>query len=201
MAGNETKKPIGHVELFVDEAKKTKEQLTNGFTRLCILSIVGMPGIGKTTLGNSIYENPLVPLCFDAHARFHVSRVYEKRRLLLEILQQVCGKTDQVWTMEDEDLAQMLYQSLEGKKYFFFLDDLWDIRPWNDSKAYFLDDNSGSRIMFTSRLQNIASETGFKSVIYQLVGPGLLQVKLFGKQVTLKNLSMLGGKLQQNAKA
>nr|XP_027099044.1 probable disease resistance protein At5g43740 [Coffea arabica] len=44
-AGNETKKSIGHVELFADEAKKIKKQLTNGFTELYILSIVGMPSI------------------------------------------------------------------------------------------------------------------------------------------------------------
>ncbi|XP_027099046.1 putative late blight resistance protein homolog R1A-3 [Coffea arabica] len=204
--GNETKKPIGHVDLFVDAEKKIREQLTSKCKDLCILSIVGMPGIGKTTLGNSIYENRFVRLCFHARARCHVGHACQKRRLLLDILQQVCGETDQVCGRNDDDLAEKLYQSLKGKKYFIFLDDLWDLRPWNDMRACFPDDKKGSRIMFTSRFQNIALETGMNTVTYPLTPISdsrtweLLQIKLFGKESCPPELVKVGQKIAAECK-
>lgn len=187
-AEGEVTKPIDYVELFEDEVKKRTEELTNGLTQLSVLSIVGMPGIGKTTLANSIYQSPLVLLHFHVHARCCVTQLYQKRSLLLEILQEVTTCTKPRHGLATDELAEKLYKSLKGKMYLIFFDDLWDTRLWNDTTTFFPDDNMGSRILFTSRFHNIVSQIERRSITYPLHPLSevrrwkLVQVKLFQKE-------------------
>ncbi|KAL7163388.1 hypothetical protein ACSBR2_039481 [Camellia fascicularis] len=58
--------------------------------------------------------------------------------------------------MSNEKLGEKLYKQLKGKRYFIVIDDLWDIGAWVDLKIYFPNDNNGSRVMFTSRLKELA---------------------------------------------
>lgn len=185
---DEAKNPNDYLELYEDEAKRIKEDLTNDLRQLNIVAIVGMPGIGKTTLGYSIYQSPLVRLYFHVQARCCVTQAYQKRRLFLEIIQEISGNTMQGHGMSCDELAETLYKSLKGKKFLIFFDDLWDIRVWNDISNSFPDDNMGSRIMFTSRFHNIASQIKSRSMTY-LLNPlsdsrswRLLQLKLFQKE-------------------
>ncbi|XP_057493200.1 putative late blight resistance protein homolog R1A-10 [Actinidia eriantha] len=67
---------------------------------------------------------------------------------------QMCD--EEVNQMSDEELAQRLYKSLKGRRYFIVMDDIWDRRVWSDLKTCFPNDNNGSRIMFTSRNENVA---------------------------------------------
>ncbi|KAF3619684.1 hypothetical protein FXO38_32774 [Capsicum annuum] len=50
---------------FMDEKHKLIDQLTRGSHQLCVIVIVGMPGIGKTTIANRVYNDPTVSNHFD----------------------------------------------------------------------------------------------------------------------------------------
>ncbi|KAL2489996.1 putative disease resistance RPP13-like protein 3 [Forsythia ovata] len=58
--------------------------------------------------------------------------------------------------MSDEKLALELYRNLKGNKYLIVMDDVWNIRAWNDLEMSFPDDKNGSRIIITSRLDDVA---------------------------------------------
>ncbi|XP_022853824.1 putative late blight resistance protein homolog R1B-14, partial [Olea europaea var. sylvestris] len=66
--------------------------------------------------------------------------------------------------MEEENLAEELYKKLKGMRYLIVMDDVWDTEPWDDLKRYFPDDETGSRILFTSRNK----ELGFNDVVNEL---------------------------------
>ncbi|XP_057493201.1 putative late blight resistance protein homolog R1B-23 [Actinidia eriantha] len=152
--------PTGEEETIVgfeEEVTIIKEQLTGVPKQLDVISIVGMPGIGKTTLAIKVYNDPLVAYYFHIRAWITVSQQYEKKDLLCGLLNSVMRHTNGVDQMSDEELAPRLKKSLKGRRYFIVMDDIWDSNVWFDLKTCFPDDNNGSRIMFTSRNEDVAS--------------------------------------------
>ncbi|XP_027120711.2 putative late blight resistance protein homolog R1A-4 [Coffea arabica] len=148
-------------EIVVDLSNRENEilnQLTRGSSRLDIVFIAGMPGLGKTTLARKVYSSLKVMCHFHLRAWCSVSQEYEKRRLLLEILTGIHGLTEEIRQMRDEDLQDKLRELLKRNKYLVVMDDVWGIGVWNDLKNSFPDDGNGSRILFTSRLHRVALE-------------------------------------------
>lgn len=144
---------------FEDEVNEIKDQIMGGSEQLTILSIAGMPGLGKTTIANSVYKDAAVTMLFSSRAWCSVSQVYNKENLLLDILYQVWPEDKEDYRRKKEkSFDQKLYQSLKGKKYLVVMDDIWDIGAWDDLRPSFPNDENGSRIIFTTRNQGIAAQ-------------------------------------------
>ncbi|GMP92803.1 hypothetical protein CsSME_00042885 [Camellia sinensis var. sinensis] len=112
---------------FDDEALTVKEQLAGGKKQLHIISIVGMPGLNKTTLARKVYNDPYITHYFHIQAWTYVSQVPKKREMLLNILHFVNLLTDEVTNMSNEMLGEKLYKHFKGKRYLIVIDDIWDI--------------------------------------------------------------------------
>lgn len=141
-----------------DQEQDIIDRLTWGSSKRDVVSIVGMAGIGKTTLAKKLYNDPKVVYHFHCRAWCYISQVYLKRDLLLNILRDIEGLTDEIHEMSDEDLEQRLRQRLMKNKYLIVLDDVWDVEVWNVLESSLPDDGNGSRIMITSRLRKVALE-------------------------------------------
>ncbi|PSS28891.1 Late blight resistance protein like [Actinidia chinensis var. chinensis] len=151
---------------FEEEVLIIKEQLDDQVRKqLDVISIVGMAGLGKTTLAIKVYNDSFVAYHFHIRAWITISQEYVKRDLLCGLLSSVEHlkngvdqmSDEEVNQMSDEELAQRLYKSLKRRRYFIVMDDIWDGRVWFDLKTCFPNDNNGSRIMFTSRNEDVAS--------------------------------------------
>ncbi|XP_059649689.1 putative disease resistance RPP13-like protein 3 [Cornus florida] len=143
---------------FDDETTKIKQLLIEEHQKqLKVIPIIGMPGLGKTTLAMQVYNDDYIEYHFHIRAWTYVSQVYQRRDLLIKILSsahiQLKGKFD---GMSDQQLGEGLYKSLKDKKYLIVIDDIWEFRAWDDLKRYFPDDKIGSRIIFTSRHAAVA---------------------------------------------
>nr|XP_027119067.1 putative late blight resistance protein homolog R1B-17 isoform X2 [Coffea arabica] len=141
-----------------DEEQYAIDQLIKGSTRRGIVSIIGMPGIGKTTLAWKVFNHPNVRDHFHCLAWCTVSHVYERRELLLEILRGIVGLTDEIRQMTNEYLQLKLHQCLLRNRFLIVMDDVWDAGVWNDLRNSFPDDANGSRILITSRLRDVAMQ-------------------------------------------
>ncbi|KAL7181135.1 hypothetical protein ACSBR1_040071 [Camellia fascicularis] len=182
---------VGEEEIMVgfeDEAMSLKEQLTGGPKQLQVISIVGMAGQGKTTLATKLYNDPLVVYHFYIRAWTSVSQEYRKRDLLIRLLSCIMKHTNGIDQMADEKLCEKLFKSLKGQTYFIVMDDIWDTKAWVDLKNCFPNDNNGSRIMFTSRHEDVVLQAKPNSPTLSLrflthnESWDLFQHKVFGKR-------------------
>ncbi|XP_012853212.1 PREDICTED: putative late blight resistance protein homolog R1A-3 [Erythranthe guttata] len=127
-----------------------------------IIPIVGMGGIGKTTLATHVYTNPFIVQHFHVRAWFTVSQEYTKKEILLGLLHKINNKnSNDAHDMNDEDeLGDKLHKTLFGRKYLIVMDDMWDINAWEMINMFLPDNNNGSRILVTTRLLRLAMDIG-----------------------------------------
>ncbi|KAF3656185.1 putative F-box/kelch-repeat protein SKIP11-like [Capsicum annuum] len=115
--------PISNEETegFQEAMDTIKEQLLGGSPQLDVISLVGMPGIGKNTLAKKIYNDLIVTGHFDVHAKCHVTQVYSWRELLLTILNDVLEPADRT-EKGDGEIADELRRFLSTKRFLVLID-------------------------------------------------------------------------------
>uniref|UniRef100_K4C799 NB-ARC domain-containing protein n=1 Tax=Solanum lycopersicum TaxID=4081 RepID=K4C799_SOLLC len=79
-------------------------KLTRGTKKRDVISIYGMPGLGKTTLTRKVYNNPYIVNYFDVKTWCAVSQAYNRKKLLAEIFNQTTRREMD----EDDDIADLL---------------------------------------------------------------------------------------------
>ncbi|KAG8378750.1 hypothetical protein BUALT_Bualt07G0017600 [Buddleja alternifolia] len=133
-----------------------KDRVLGSNSRLEVVPIVGGPGIGKTTLAECIYRDPLIVSHFKARAWVTVSLEYSRREVLIDLLRSMRKLFDETHQRTDQQLAKYLYNYLKSRRYLVVLEDVCDVKAFNDLKELFPDYNNGSRIMLTTRDMDVA---------------------------------------------
>ncbi|KAL5569440.1 hypothetical protein UlMin_026015 [Ulmus minor] len=192
-----------------DVAMNLKARLLKEEDELRIVSIVGMGGLGKTTLAKKVYNDVGVKRHFDMSAWVCISQQYVVKEVLIEILLQVgferknlgggkskeefltekTKKRELLKSFEEQDLIDLIQDELKEKKYLLVLDDIWSIEAWHSIKKAFPKGRGGSKVLFTTRITELATSVDPFStsieppLLTEEEGWELLQRKAFSGQV------------------
>ncbi|KAM3693507.1 hypothetical protein ACB094_08G171500 [Castanea mollissima] len=122
-----------------------------------VIPIVGMGGVGKTTLARQIYNNQKIIEHFSLKAWVCVSEEFDVPKITKKILESVSPQKHD--NTDFNKIQTELKDYLMGKKCLLILDDVWNenYEDWALLSIPFKYGASGSRIIVTTRNESVAS--------------------------------------------
>uniref|UniRef100_A0A0E0LZL6 NB-ARC domain-containing protein n=1 Tax=Oryza punctata TaxID=4537 RepID=A0A0E0LZL6_ORYPU len=123
-----------------------------------VVAILGIGGIGKTTLAKKIYSDRAVEHSFNTKIWFSVTQDFNEVDLLRTAI--VAAGGDHCGAQEKSLLEPVLISALMAKKFLLVMDDIWNQQPWEKVlrvptiKA----GARGSRVLITTRNEGVARE-------------------------------------------
>ncbi|XP_059308709.1 putative late blight resistance protein homolog R1A-3 [Lycium ferocissimum] len=187
-----------------DDFNIIRDQLFGQIPELNVVSIVGMGGIGKSTLARRTFKHPSVLCRFDVSSWVTVSQEYDAKEMLLDVLSfGTPGAKVMYRSMSEDELLDQVHKKLKYKRYLIVLDDMWSIEAWDQVRRSFPDDENGSRIMITTRLLEVANCVGndfpphHMSFLNLEDSWKLLSLKVFVKEDCPPQLEEIGRQIAQ----
>ncbi|KAI3872973.1 hypothetical protein MKX03_008264, partial [Papaver bracteatum] len=142
---------------FKEYTETILTELMKDDERRCVISIVGVGGLGKTTLAKEIYKHGIVRSSFDC---WGWSSISQRRRLnLKDVLGEIMNcmsLPNNELQMNAADLKEKLYNYLQNKRYFVVLDNIWSIQEWDVLSPCFPVGKRGSKVLLTTRNRDVA---------------------------------------------
>nr|XP_027081479.1 disease resistance protein RPM1-like [Coffea arabica] len=172
--------------LLVEEAKLVgidqpknhliSELLEGDDHQLKVVSVVGMGGLGKTTLVKKVHEDPEVRRRFPVRAWVTVSETCDFQFLLKDLIRQLHKEGNKAVTQSIEssnttELKEIIKDFLQqAGRYAIVFDDVWDVEFWNTIKFALPESCCGNRVMLTTRKADVASASCSESggLVYRM---------------------------------
>ncbi|GLT37349.1 hypothetical protein SLA2020_116700 [Shorea laevis] len=152
------------VDLLIDPSNKEP---------LSVISVVGMGGLGKTTLAKSVQNHEKIVRYFSKIMFICVSEDFVVKRILKEMLESL---TKEGCSIENEaTIVGKIQILLKNENYLLILDDVWneDRLKWEALRDCLLEINKNkvSRMVVTTRSEKVASIMGtLREHMYPLQG-------------------------------
>ncbi|XP_007029875.2 PREDICTED: putative disease resistance protein RGA3 [Theobroma cacao] len=192
-----------------------------------VIPIVGMGGLGKTTLAQLIFKDERVKNHFEFKMWVHVTVDFNFGRILKEMIE---FHTEMKYSSDvpTRTLESRFLEFLAGKSFLLVLDDVWtdDYQEWEPLQNLLKQGGKGSRVLVTTRNTRVSDIMGtqppyrleclpedecwslFKKIAFKdcnsLVDTHRKELEVFGRQIVEKcnglplAVKAMGGVLRGN---
>lgn len=142
---------FGRDQVVSDIVEALTNSNNNQESSLSVMAIVGLGGLGKTTVAKSIFHDAKIRAHFHERLWVCVSTHFEIKSILRGVLESLKSKNAAVQTIEA--MCGFLKDELQGKRYLLVLDDVWneEKHKWDDLMSCLPQgtDTRGSKIIVT----------------------------------------------------
>nr|GLL25820.1 disease resistance protein RPM1-like isoform X5 [Ipomoea trifida] len=121
---------------------------------LRVHAVVGMGGLGKTTLVKKAYDDAQVTKHFQRRVWVTVSETFKIEELLKDVIKQLGNAANG----DSTELIKSVRNILSEQRYIIVLDDVWSFDVWRDIKYAFPRQRFGSRVVITTRNSEIGRD-------------------------------------------
>ncbi|XP_020095777.1 LOW QUALITY PROTEIN: putative disease resistance protein RGA1 [Ananas comosus] len=147
------------VEWLTKPTSDEPENASATVEKVSAFTIVGMGGLGKTTLAQLIYHDEKVRQCFDLVLWVCVSDQFDVAMLTRKTLE-AAGVWDSLGDKRLNTIQEILKEKLISKKFLLVLDDVWNddkILEWDKFMAPLKFGKKGSKILLTTRMNSVVN--------------------------------------------
>ena len=150
--------------LVLDMLRKVEPNENN----VGLISIVGMGGLGKTTLARLVYNDDLAKN-FELRAWVCVTEDFDVEKITKAILNSVLN-SDASGSLDFQQVQRKLTDTLAGKTLLLILDDVWNENycNWDRLRAPLSVVAKGSKVIVTTCNKNVALMMGAAKNVHEL---------------------------------
>ncbi|CAJ2652433.1 unnamed protein product [Trifolium pratense] len=148
------------VEFLLNQARDSNS--------LSIYPIVGLGGIGKTTLAQLVFNDQRVSTNFHTRIWVCVSEAFSVKTILCSIIESI--KSEKCDALDLDVIQRKAQELLQGKRFLLVLDDVWNKNEelkfglsqekWNQLKSVLSIGSKGSSCLVSTRDEVVASIMG-----------------------------------------
>ncbi|KAK6262550.1 hypothetical protein QUC31_008366 [Theobroma cacao] len=123
-----------------------------------VIPIVGLEGIGKTTLARIVYGEKMMKDRFDLKAWACAADEFDAKRITRTLVESITRKNCKEFGFTSREADKFV----KGKEFLVVLDDVWNegYENWDELKILFAKGAAGTTIMVTTRSEKVASIVG-----------------------------------------
>ncbi|KAH6767903.1 hypothetical protein C2S52_018886 [Perilla frutescens var. hirtella] len=127
-------------------------RLTKETDYLDVVSLIGMFGLGKTTLAWKIFNDPTIIYEFPVRIWLVVSQEFSKKDIILAILKEfMTTLTEDLRQKDVRELIPIVAGYLESKSFLIVMDDVWSPDHWRELQDCLPKNNYKGKVLITSR--------------------------------------------------
>ncbi|XP_027369162.1 putative disease resistance protein RGA1 [Abrus precatorius] len=133
-----------------------------------IYPIVGIGGVGKTTMAQLVYNNERVSTHFSVKIWVSVSQNFSVKRILCSIVDSIAREKYDVYDLDV--IERKARELLKNKRYLLVLDDVWmrsqelefglSQEKWEKLKSVLLGGSKGASVLVSTRDMGVATMVG-----------------------------------------